>query len=490
MRVAQHACMRTKETLVPKTSAGAATKEARSHEVCLSLIASLLSLRQAMLDLEIAFAASLESVQTQYRLSARNLVHYLALRSVDLRPVQEKLAWLGLSSLGRAESHVLASVDKVLGVLHYLTDQPWTDRSSEEPVGSVSGRRLAERHCIALLGAPNPHRRVRIMVTLPSEAALDYGVVRELVQAGMDIARINCAHDDAAAWKAMASNVKRAAKAAERKVQVLMDLGGSKIRTGEVQPRPAVLKLKPHRDMFGRVFHPAKLGLIGDGCALFVDNVDASIEVDRDWLERLAKGRHVEYVDARGAKRHLLVVLKEDEYAVADSIQTAYLTPETVLSVAGSHGKKMFRTLVGPMDQSPGTVHLQMGEKLRLTHEGLGCSAVLDDNVEEQVREAARISCTLPEIFEQVRVGERIWFDDGRIGGVIQQASPLELEIEIVQARPGGERLAADKGINLPDSELRLPALSAKDIEGLETVVQCADMVGSLMVRVRIATSQ
>ena len=43
----------------------------------------------------------------------------------------------------------------------------------------------------------------------------------------------------------------------------------------------------------------------------------------------------MEYVDARGAKRHLLVVLKEDEYAVADSIQTAYLTPETVLSVAG-----------------------------------------------------------------------------------------------------------------------------------------------------------
>ena len=49
------------------------------------------------------------------------------------------------------------------------------------------------------------------MVTLPSEAADDPRVVDGLVDAGMDIARINCAHDDAEAWRRMAGNVRAAA---------------------------------------------------------------------------------------------------------------------------------------------------------------------------------------------------------------------------------------------------------------------------------------
>ena len=36
------------------------------------------------------------------------------------------------------------------------------------------------------------------MVTLPSEAADDRSLVRSLFQKGMEIARINCAHDDEA----------------------------------------------------------------------------------------------------------------------------------------------------------------------------------------------------------------------------------------------------------------------------------------------------
>ena len=60
----------------------------------------------------------LGEVHANYRESARNLLHYLALRGHDLRPLQLRLAALGLSSLGRAESHVLATVDAVLNVVH------------------------------------------------------------------------------------------------------------------------------------------------------------------------------------------------------------------------------------------------------------------------------------------------------------------------------------------------------------------------------------
>ncbi|GIW33741.1 hypothetical protein [Meiothermus sp.] len=49
--------------------------------------------------------------------SARNLADYLALRKHDLRPLQRELAWLGLSSLGRAESRVRENLEALLATL-------------------------------------------------------------------------------------------------------------------------------------------------------------------------------------------------------------------------------------------------------------------------------------------------------------------------------------------------------------------------------------
>ena len=49
------------------------------------------------------------------------------------------------------------------------------------------------------------------MVTMPSEAADDYTLVSQLVQAGMDCMRVNCAHDSANAWARMIDNLHRAA---------------------------------------------------------------------------------------------------------------------------------------------------------------------------------------------------------------------------------------------------------------------------------------
>ena len=95
----------------------------------------------------------------------------------------------------------------------------------------------------------------------------------------------------------------------------------------------------------------------------------------------------------------------------------------------------------------------------------------------------AVISCTLPEIFPQVRVGETVWFDDGKIGGIIRQVQSDALHVEITHARPKGDRLGADKGINLPDTTIDLPAMTPKDVEDLRFVVAHADLVGMSFVR-------
>jgi len=461
---------------VADTSPTAGGDVPQDFKVCLALIDQLWTLRQAMLGREKALASELDKVLPEYHLSARNLAHYLTLRSVDLREVQEQLARLGLSSLGRSESHVLANLDKVLGLLHRLTGQAWQDKSSEEPAGTSGSRELLKLHTLQLLGQAPPKRPVRIMVTLPTEAAEDLNMVRDLVEAGMDIARINCAHDSAADWQLMAANVRRAAKAAQRPVKLLMDLGGPKIRTGPIAERPPVLKLKPGKDDLGRVFRPARLHLRPIGSTDAASDADASVGVWEAWLKRLKPGTSIEFLDARGAKRHLLVIERDDNGAITESLQTAYLTPETILAIGG--GKKKHTTLVCQIDSPPGTLLLHTGDMLRLTKEGLGQAAGLGDDSDEASPDMAQVAVTLPQVIDQVKVGHRIWFDDGRIGGVIRRKNAEWIEIEITQARPTGEKLGGDKGINLPDSQLSLPALSNKDIDDLTTVVAEADMVG------------
>jgi hypothetical protein len=216
----------------------------------------LWSLRKSMQEQESILAPWLVGVDPSYRASSRNFAHYLALRHADRRPLQESLDRIGVSTLGRAESNVLANLDKVLGILLQLAGEPWQSHCKDEPASIQSSRELLEQHTTILLGPPPPGREVRIMVTLPSEAASNFGLVRHLANSGMDIARINCAHDSATEWQAMAANVRRAAEAAGRPVRILMDLGGPKLRTGQVAAGPAVLKLHPQRDVFGRVSAP------------------------------------------------------------------------------------------------------------------------------------------------------------------------------------------------------------------------------------------
>jgi pyruvate kinase len=442
------------------------------RRVCLSLIEQLWTLRATMLHSEQRYADTLAQVAPHQRESARNLLHFLALRATDLRALQSQLAWLGLSSLGRAESHVLASVDKVLGILHRLTGQDWQDRSPDEPVGSVSGPALLGRHTEALLGVAAHERQVRIMVTLPSEAATDDALIHSLVQAGMDVARINCAHDAAPAWKAMAKRVRRAAKAAQREVKVLMDLGGPKIRTGALPDGPAVLKLRPERDAHGFATESWRLRLLPSGMPPPA-GMDACVEVEAEWLALMHVGQQIHLRDARGKKRRMLVVKLDAHGAVAEGLETCYITPETPLSLKGPHERRVYSVYPGGIAPLPGALRLHRGDRLTLCAEPLDLAAPALD-----VAPPLRVSCTLPQVLGQVRVGERVWLDDGRIGAVVRQAAPEQLELEVVQARDGGEKLMADKGINFPDSTLDLPALTDKDLQDLQTVAKVADLVG------------
>jgi pyruvate kinase len=99
------------------------------------------------------------------------------------------------------------------------------------------------------------------------------------------------------------------------------------------------------------------------------------------------------------------------------------------------------------------------------------------------ILEPASIGVTIPGIFEDVKPGEPIWFDDGSIGGVIRSVHDAAIEVKITRTKRGGAKLAADKGINLPETRLRLPALTAKDRDDLAFIDGRADLVGYSFVR-------
>jgi pyruvate kinase len=285
--------------------------------------------------------------------SARNLADYLALRQRDLREVQRALAPWGLSTLGRSEARVRESLDAVIATLCAVCNRPLPD-GLERPTSAAffQGERALSANTNALLGSSGARRQVRIMVTLPSEAASDASMLRELVAQGMNCVRINCAHDDADAWARMLKHLRAAEGDTNRRCRVLMDLGGPKLRTEQVR------------------------------------------------------------------------------------------TGE--------------ETRVGRGD----TVLLTRGEFISLEQHPF------------------QVSCTVPGALDGLRAGSIIWMDDGKIGFKVEQIIPSGVVLRVTHARPKGEKLKPEKGLNFPDAPLNIDPLTTNDLEDLAFVARHADIVG------------
>jgi pyruvate kinase len=453
------------------------------------LIQQLDLLRSEMLILEAESLPGESDVHPAHRPSARNLLHYLALRRHDIRELQEQLAAMGLSSLGRTESHVISALHSVMDVLAQLAG---TEGPVREPrdvtVAPIEGQKLLEKNTDALLGRAPAGRKVRIMVTMPSEAATNYELVRDLVLNGMNCMRINCAHDAPEAWSGMISNLRRAEQETGNKCRISMDMAGPKLRTGPIEGGPAVLKYRPKRDSYGRVESPARIWLTSESKPEAPPSpATACIPVPGDWLASLEPGTRIRFTDTRGARRFMTVTKVSGNGRWAEASRTAYIAPDLVLEAVAANGQtgdtdSLRFSRVGPIPPALQTIRLKKGDILVLTRSlEPGRPAQFDEK--NQLISPAHIGVTLSEIFDCVRPGEPIWFDDGKIGGVIADVTPDRVDVEITHASAAGAKLGAEKGINIPDSDLRLASLTPDDFKALEFIVQHADIVGYSFVR-------
>jgi len=440
----------------------------------LSLRDELLRLRRHALNVEHIGEDEIALVDPARRAAARNLVDYLALRQHELGTLQRRLGRQGFSSLGAVQGHVMASIEAVLAVLDGLSD------SAHEAVDltrypSIEGAR-GELRAFAdeTLGVSHVDDSVRIMVTMPSEAATNPAVIDGLLESGMTVMRVNCAHDGPVEWAAMIENLRRAEQRHHRACRVSFDLAGPKLRTGPLPPGPEVMRFKPVRDSMGCVISPGTIALWpGER----VDSVGelTLVPMSPHLFAQVRQDDVLQLRDTRGRQRSLKVDDVGQRGVLCSIEQTVYLATGTELEL--HRDDRLVATgTVGRLPAVASTIPLAVGDTLVVTRDlAPGRSAVLDSN--DDVIEPARIGCSPAAIFAAVRPGHRVQLDDGKLEGVIRETAADSFVVDVQRAGRGRAQLKAEKGINLPDTPLDLPALTDKDLHDLEFVASRADLV-------------
>ncbi|HXL55857.1 MAG TPA: pyruvate kinase [Chitinophagaceae bacterium] len=100
---------------------------------------------------------------------------------------------------------------------------------------------------------------------------------------------------------------------------------------------------------------------------------------------------------------------------------------------------------------------------------------------EKVVGTKEKIYVSYPNLHEDVKVGDKILIDDGKLEVVVIEITP---EDNVKVAVTHGGVLLPKKGVNLPDTEISLPPLTDKDLVDLEFIItQRVDWVALSFVR-------
>lgn len=160
-------------------------------------------------------------------------------------------------------------------------------------------------------------RRTKIVCTL-GPASREVGVIADLVQAGLNIARINCSHGTHDEHRKTVENVREAARSVGRIVSVLFDLSGPKIRCQNIAG-DAVELVASEQLTFVR----------GDG----LGTLDAMTTTYSQLLDDLEAGDPV-YLD--DGKYKLQVISNDGERAVCEILNNGILRSRKGINLPGT----------------------------------------------------------------------------------------------------------------------------------------------------------
>ena len=88
---------------------------------------------------------------------------------------------------------------------------------------------------------------------------------------------------------------------------------------------------------------------------------------------------------------------------------------------------------------------------------------------EKVVGTKEKIYISYPDLHKDVKTGEKIMIDDGKLEVVVTEITPNdEVKVRVTY----GGNLLPKKGVNLPDTAISLPAMTPKDIEDFEFIIK------------------
>jgi pyruvate kinase len=457
-----------------------------------AIAGELLRVEGRLFDLEKGMRHSIEGVPPDRRESARNLVHYVALRHHDLRHLQNQLTQRGLSSLGRSESCVLGSLLEVskrahesLAVQGHEGAKRQLLRLEKELRTAMSWQTAKDylhRNTHGMLGPRPGDRHVYIMVTAPAAEEADRPWMAEMLRAGMNALRINCAHEGEREWGKTIRALRAARRETGKECRVLMDLAGPKIRTGPVASDRHILTWKPAKDAVGKVTASARV-VIRRASAAPSEGTGPFLFIHDETFAKVRKGDELRFRDARDKKRVLSIhEVKRDE-VVGLSTERTYVLDCARARIHRS-GKYAGDVTIEVADQGGAAIDVQTGDTLVLTRRATDGAPPRRD-AEGRVEKPGVIACTLPAALDHLEPGHRVLFDDGRIHATVEHATKKggDFLLRVVRTQKPTAKLRAEKGINLPDTLTTVPSLTEEDLRALVFVAKHADAVGLSFVR-------
>lgn len=184
------------------------------------------------------------------------------------------------------------------------------------------------------------------------------------------------------------------------------------------------------------------------------------------------------FEDSRGRARKLTITHAfRGEALVCEADRKALVGTGTLfewrskgLKLTKSNPEKTSDT-VGPLPGAPGKIPIATGDRVRFIP---GTAAGFPASPEQNI--LATVSIDLPAVFRDIRVSHRVFMDDGKFGGAVASLEGPEgdcsaFEVEITDVVGGAAKLLGEKGINLPDTVLRMPALGAEDLAALRAIL-------------------
>lgn len=406
--------------------------------------------------------------------SLTNMYHYVSMRCLDITNLQDNLTKLGLSSLGRSQSHVMDTIEKAITILsNSLTKD--TALVENDFVTFDEAQELLLKNS-ELFGENKNHEfQTKIMITLPSEASTNKTLIEDLAKSGVNLFRINTAHDNPNAWSAMAETIKEINSNNKDKIKIYVDLAGPKIRTGKIKRVKSPIKIGNKKAEL------KYLNLVSEEYSTKPEDTDATgekipatIAVHEEFLTHARESDFIEIVDINSKKRFIKVERVYKNICECSIEKRVIIDENSRITIYKD--KKKYTAHPKNIIEVPEEIRVFEDDEIIITDEDIiGQFDYEDDNGNY----SAIINCSDRDVLSHVKVNDEVFIDDGKIELIVtKKLSDSKVVAKVINAKENGVVIKEEKGINFPTSNLMLDAITDEDRDNLKTVVEFANIIG------------